>query len=84
MTSIRRSSMRSVSGLASTRRCASESMVSAIEVPIAYVDIDESEDLNFAFDETLYAVCSDGQPFVLFWVDEVVDLATALVAVAQN
>ncbi len=52
---------------------------SALEVPIAYLDIDESEDLNDG-DEMLYGVCFEEQPLLLMWIDELTNLSDAITA----
>jgi hypothetical protein len=58
---------------------------SALEIPMAYLDVDESEDLNNG-DETLYGVCAEVEvdsgviqrPLLLMWIDELTNLSDAI------
>jgi hypothetical protein len=61
---------------------------SALELPIAYVDIDETEDLSGG-DETLYGACFEvesksgslvDRPVLLMWIDELTGLTDAITA----
>jgi hypothetical protein len=56
-----------------------DALPSALELAIAYVDVDESGDLNGA-DETLYGVCFGEKPLLLMWIDELRDLNDAITA----
>jgi hypothetical protein len=56
-----------------------ESPFSVLEVPIAYLDSDESESLHPMADETLHGVCLGDLPVVLFWIDPIRDLPLAIV-----
>jgi hypothetical protein len=52
-----------------------DSIVAAMELPVAYADVDESESLDLAVDSILHHICHEGRPVVVFWIPEVRDLA---------
>ena len=60
---------------------------SALELPLAYLDVDESGDFNDG-DESLYSVCAEiemetgiiQRPLLLMWIEELTQLSDAITA----
>ena len=51
---------------------------SAMEVPVVYVDVDESGSLNLESDEIMHHICFEDAPIVLQWRAELRDLSMVL------